>query len=119
MKIIKRKAKGLGDTVENVLEATGISAVVKFIAGDDCGCEERKQKLNQRFPYFNCLTEDEYNYLTSINIKQKYSLTPTEQKEILAIYQRVFNKRRSPTTCASCWVQIKNDLAEVYDTYEG
>ena len=87
----KRKAKGLGDTVEQVLEATGIAAVVKFIAGDDCGCNERKEKLNQRFPYFNCLTEQEYNYLTELDINNKYSLTPTEQKEILDIYQRVFN----------------------------
>lgn len=113
-----RKAKGLGDTVENVLEATGIAAVVKFIAGDDCGCEERKEKLNQRFPYFNCLTEEEYNYLTEIDINKKYSLTPTEQKEILTMYQRVFNKRKSPTTCPSCWIGIMNDLKEVYNSYE-
>ena len=115
----KRKAKGLGDTVENVLEATGIAAVVKFIAGDDCGCNERKEKLNQRFPYFNCLTEQEYNYLTELDINNKHSLTPTEQKQILDIYQRVFNKRKSPTTCSSCWVQIMNDLKAVYATYEG
>jgi hypothetical protein len=115
----KRKAKGLGDTVEQVLEATGIAAVVKFIAGDDCGCNERKEKLNQRFPYFNCLTEQEYNYLTELDINNKYSLTPTEQKQILDIYQRVFNKRKSPTTCSSCWVQIMNDLKAVYATYEG
>jgi hypothetical protein len=114
-----KKAKGLGDTVENVLEATGIAAVVKFIAGDDCGCNERKEKLNQRFPYFNCLTEQEYNYLTELDINNKYSLTPTEQKQILDIYQRVFNKRKSPTTCSSCWVQIMNDLKAVYATYEG
>lgn len=114
-----RKAKGLGDTVENVLEATGIAAVVKFIAGDDCGCAERKEKLNQRFPYFNCLTEDEYNYLTEMDINKKYSLTPTEQATILSMYQRVFNKRKSPTTCPSCWIEIMNDLKEVYNSYEG
>jgi len=114
-----RKAKGLGDTVENVLEATGIAAVVKFIAGDDCGCNERKEKLNQRFPYFNCLTEDEYNYLTEMDINKKYSLTPTEQATILSMYQRVFNKRKSPTTCPSCWIEIMNDLKEVYNSYEG
>lgn len=114
-----RKAKGLGDTVENVLEATGIAAVVKFIAGDDCKCNERKEKLNKRFPYFNCLTEDEYNYLAAMDINKKYSLTPTEQATILSMYQRVFNKRKSPTTCPSCWIEIMNDLKEVYNSYEG
>jgi len=113
-----RKAKGLGDTVENVLEATGIAAVVKFIAGEDCGCNERKEKLNQRFPYFNCLTQDEYNYLTEMDINKKFSLTPTEQAAILSMYQRVFNKRKSPTTCPSCWIEIMNDLKEVYNSYE-
>ncbi len=32
----------MGDAVEIVTEATGIKSLVKFIAGEDCGCEERK-----------------------------------------------------------------------------
>ena len=56
-------SKGLGDSVEKVLKATGASDVVKFIAGEDCGCDERKEKLNDLFPYKNpqCFTEEEYN----------------------------------------------------------
>ena len=38
---------GLGDIVETITEATGIKKVVEFIAGDDCGCKERKEKLNK------------------------------------------------------------------------
>jgi hypothetical protein len=33
------------------MEATGVKAVVKAIAGEDCGCEARQQKLNELFPY--------------------------------------------------------------------
>ena len=44
------KSKGFGDTVEKFTTATGIKAVVKAIA-PDCGCEERKEKLNKMFPY--------------------------------------------------------------------
>ena len=47
----KKKSKGLGDTIEKITEATGIKAVVKAVAGEDCGCEERKAWLNKRFPY--------------------------------------------------------------------
>ena len=43
-------SKGLGDSVEKVLKATGVSDVVKFIAGEDCGCDERKEKLNDLVP---------------------------------------------------------------------
>jgi hypothetical protein len=51
----KAKPKGLGDVVENITEATGIKKVVEAVAGDDCGCKERKLKLNQLFPLLSNL----------------------------------------------------------------
>jgi len=59
------KSKGLGDTIAKITEATGIDKAVKFIAGEDCGCDQRKKKLNELFPYRQnqCLLEDEYNWL--------------------------------------------------------
>mgnify|MGYP006292565951 FL=1 len=47
----KPKAQGLGDTVEQVLEVTGIGKVAKWVLGEDCKCDERKEKLNKIFPY--------------------------------------------------------------------
>ena len=38
--------KGLGDTIEEVFKKTGISYVAKKALGEDCGCKERKEKLN-------------------------------------------------------------------------
>lgn len=46
------KSKGLGDTVEKITKITGIKKVVEMMT-DDCGCDERKEKLNQLFPYKN------------------------------------------------------------------
>ena len=46
-KTVKKKSEGLGDTVEKITKATGIKKLVKFVAGDDCGCEERRKKLNK------------------------------------------------------------------------
>ena len=48
------KSKGLGDTIEKITTATGIRKVVHHIAkatGKDCGCNGRKQILNEKFPY--------------------------------------------------------------------
>ena len=64
----KRKSKGLGDTIESITEVTGIKAGVEALSKAldwDCGCDQRKEKLNALFPYKkpNCLTEEEYNYL--------------------------------------------------------
>ena len=46
-----KEDKGLGDTIERITKATGIKKVVKSVMGDDCGCNERKDKLNKLIPY--------------------------------------------------------------------
>lgn len=50
-----KKHKGLGDTVEFLLERTGIAYAVKMAAQavgvEDCGCEGRKEYLNEKVPY--------------------------------------------------------------------
>jgi hypothetical protein len=46
-----KRSKGLGDTIERITETTGIKKMVKKVVGDDCGCKERKEKLNKLFPY--------------------------------------------------------------------
>ena len=45
------KSKGLGDTVEKITKATGIKSLVDNVTGGGCGCKERKEKLNKKFPY--------------------------------------------------------------------
>lgn len=113
-------SKGLGDTVEKVLKATGVAKVVKFIAGEDCGCDKRKEYLNNMFPYYkpNCLTEAEYTYLDTFFKEHRNELRPTQQTALLPIYSRVFNVRQEPTSCASCWIDMINKLKKVYLTYE-
>lgn len=55
MRIIHHgKSKGLGDTIEKITTVTGIKKLVDTIAeatSSDCGCKERKEKLNKLFPY--------------------------------------------------------------------
>ena len=47
----ENQSDGVGDTVEKITEKTGIKKLVKMVVGDDCGCDERKEKLNEIFPY--------------------------------------------------------------------
>jgi hypothetical protein len=118
----KRKATtstGLGDTVEKVLEATGIASVAKFVLGEDCNCEERKKKLNELFPYrnTNCLTEEEYQWLNETNVLTQDTFKPSEQTKLIAIYNRVFNLRQEPTSCASCFRELVFKMQKVYAEY--
>lgn len=119
-KTTRKKATGLGDTVEQVLEVTGVAKVAKWIMGDDCNCDARKAKLNEMFPYNKpeCLTEDEYNYLNESQVLFKASIRPTEQAEILNIYNRVFHVRREPTSCASCLREIVIKMQKVFNEYQ-
>ncbi len=114
------KSTGLGDTVEKVLEATGIASVAKFVLGEDCNCEERKKKLNELFPYrnTNCLTEEEYQWLNETNVLSQDTFKPSEQTKLIAIYNRVFNLRQEPTSCASCFRELVFKMQKVYAEYE-
>ena len=43
------KSKGLGDTIEKITKATGVKKVVEKVSkatGKDCGCNKRKDQLN-------------------------------------------------------------------------
>lgn len=116
----RKKATGLGDTVEQVLEATGIAKVAKFVLGEDCGCEERKKRLNELLPYRKpeCLTEDEFNYLDESQVLSKNAIKPSEQDAILKIFNRVFKKNQEPTNCATCLKEIISQLNIIYTEYK-
>jgi hypothetical protein len=47
---MSKESKGLGDSVEKFTKATGLKKLVERMSSD-CGCEERKEKLNEMFPY--------------------------------------------------------------------
>jgi len=113
------KSKGLGDTIAKITEATGIDKLVKFIAGEDCGCDERKEKLNKLFPYAKplCLTEDEFNTL-DVYVKQNTNtLTSDEQTSLIAINNRVLNQKLTFSTCSSCLRDLVSKLRVIYNEY--
>ena len=120
----KKKAKGFGDTIEQITEATGIKAVVEVFSkatGIDCGCDKRKETLNKLFPYnsnINCLTESDYNLLTTFLDPLKNTLTPSEQLIVSDIYFNVFNYRLQLSSCGSCWKGKIDELRKVYDEYK-
>jgi hypothetical protein len=120
----KQKSKGLGDSIEKLTEATGIKKVVEMFSeatGIDCGCDERKEKLNNLFPYnrnINCLNESDYTKLTKYLSAQQTTLTAIEQQEISDIYFNVFNYRLQISSCASCWKGKLDELRRVYNEYK-
>ena len=51
----KQESQGLGDTIAKVTNFFGIDkvaeAVAKLAGAEGCGCNERRELLNQLFPY--------------------------------------------------------------------
>lgn len=114
------KSKGLGDTVEKITKATGIKKVVKAVFGEDCGCNERKDRLNSIMSYkvVNCLEEEEYNYIKDFIDLKRSSVTMAEQRGLLTIYNRVFNQRKQMSNCPSCVRGIVNELKRLIVNYK-
>lgn len=111
-------SEGLGDTVEKITKATGIKKAVKFIAGEDCGCDERKVKLNKMFRYKKpeCLSESEFDLIKMAVDTKKNKWTPEEQETYKNIYERIFKTKVECTPCSFGKVVWK-DLQAVYNQY--
>ena len=109
------KSKGLGDSVEKVLKATGIDKVAKKILGDDCNCQERKNTLNKLFPNARPFTEDELSIYESVLPRLKGgTITREDQATLVRLYNKVFNSNKKPSSCSSCVQQTLAKLAKVY-----
>ena len=117
---MKKQSKGLGDTIAKITEATGIDKLVKFVAGEDCGCEERKEKLNKLFPYVkpNCLTEDEFKTLDEFFSLNTQQVTNIQQRDLVKVSNRVFNRQDQQTSCSSCLRDLVGKLKVIYNEYK-
>jgi len=111
-------SEGLGDTVQKVFQSVKIDKAVKFIAGEDCGCDERKVKLNEMFRYTKpeCLTEQEFDLIKMAVDTKKNKFTPDEQNAFVSIYERIFKTKVECTPCSFGKVVYK-DLVAVYNQY--
>ena len=119
----KRKHQGVGDTIEAITKATGIKAGVEKLAqaiGWDCGCDARKDKLNQLFPYrkINCLNEEDYAYLKEWFSVDRYQISILEQRKLTEIYSNVFEINLEQTSCDSCWRDYISQIRKVYLEYK-
>ena len=52
---INEESKGLGDTIAKVTHVLKLDVVAEKVAKalgqEDCGCNRRREKLNEMFPY--------------------------------------------------------------------
>ena len=120
-KSVEKQSKGLGDTIAKITKATGIDKVVKFIAGEDCGCDERQERFNKDFKYKNvrCLNEDDYKYLTNFLANKGTTIGYDDKFRVIGIYNYVFSTNEKRTTsCSSCISKIVKNLERYMKNYQ-
>ena len=118
---VKPQAKGLGDTVESIIKLTGLDI---FVKGKDCGCEKRKELLNELFPYrfkARCLTEDEYKEWQEFREFRTSKILPAQVEYICQLFASVFN-RRYYRPCSGCspkpLIDMIDKLDLVFESYK-
>ena len=115
--------QGLGDAVELVTKATGIEKVVKFVAGEDCGCDTRREKLNAifRFRAPLCMNEEEFKWWTDFKASNPVQINHEQSEQIARIYMRLFQRAKlyRPCTCNPReWQRMIDEINKVFNTYE-
>lgn len=117
----KKRSIGLGDTVEKIIHATGLQI---FVEGKDCGCDKRKEKLNELFPYrfkARCFTEQEYNSWKEFVAVRTITLPKEQVDYVCELYASVFD-RPVWFPCSSCspkpLISMIDKLDKVYNTYQ-
>ena len=111
-------SRGLGDTVEKVTQATGIDKVVKAVVGEDCGCAERKKKLNGLFPYYSLFSDADKKLWEETLAPQMYDgahWNVGTQGIVQDLYERTFRFRFKKTKCGPCVMERMQHLKEVYE----
>jgi len=111
-------SEGVGDSISKFTEATGIKKAVKWLAGEDCGCDQRKEKLNKMFRYKKpeCLNEQEFELIKMAVDTKKNAFTSQEQEQFKQIYERVFKVKVDCTPC-SFRSTVYKDLISLYNQY--
>jgi len=118
---MKSKSKGLGDKIAAVTKATGIEKVVKTFFGEDCGCDERRDRLNKMFPSRSITQMDEEQYTFFRDVLQPayrshQTLKGKDSDFFYQMYNDIFGKNQKKTKCTSCNKNMYIELLKVYES---
>jgi len=130
-KRLKENPEGLGDTVDRVLNDTPLKHITKVVKkvlfknGEDCGCDGRKKKLNEIFPYNTktgrCFTEKEYSEYKDLKRVLSLTIKDPQVKFICKLYSEIF-KKPYYEPCRNCSpkpiLKMIEKLDKVLETYE-
>ena len=114
----KKKPKGLGDVIEKVTKATGIKSAVKTLIGEDCGCEERREKLNDLFPMYKNIAMDASQKRVWESLEAPLAtgrLRGKNSQLFRKLYDELFEKRHSWCGCGNESARRIQSVRKIYE----
>lgn len=112
---------GIGSDLKDLGEAIGLDVVAdkvaELVGADDCGCAARAEKLNKAFPrrHLNDLSNEDYDWLKEFFSVKTSSVNTVIQKKLVAIYNNVFNSKRSVSNCSPCVASMIRELRTIFE----
>ena len=94
-KMKKIKVGGAGNTIEKVLKKTGVKKIIELFEIKECGCEKRKEWLNDKLPKrmkVNCFTEKQYQQWQLFKLNRTIQLNEKQIKYVCNLYAEIFMK---------------------------
>ena len=85
------------------------------VAGDDCGCQGRKDKLNKIFPYYRTFNAEDLKMYEEKIMPIESEIGGTEQRLAIDLYQRVTGRRQTFSRCPSCVIKMLNELKTIHE----
>ena len=112
----EKKSKGLGDKIAEVTKATGIDKLVHAVV-EDCGCDERRAKLNAMFPGRNVemSAQDVTAFEELLPAIERGRLNRSQSRTMYDIFNRTFNAREKPCNCTGKNKRMVEKLQRAYE----
>ena len=110
------KSRGLGDSIEKFTEATGLKRLAKRLIGEDCGCDERRDKLNKLFPYARPMNAEEREvWETELSDWENHrGITAPMQKKAIELLRQTTGQKKRFSRCGSCVSDLFKKVESIY-----
>tara|TARA_R110002110_G_scaffold42778_3_gene133921 strand:- start:637 stop:1005 length:369 start_codon:yes stop_codon:yes gene_type:complete len=114
----KSKPKGLGDIVEKVATVTGVKSAVDTLIGEECGCTERRDKLNELFPMYKNIEMSNDQRQVWEDLQPAIAtgrLRGKDSQNFKTLYDDIFEKRHKWCGCGGETPRRVKHIKKVYE----
>jgi len=123
---MRSKNRGLGDITAKIASFSGAKALIESVLGEDCGCDERQELMNELVPMNKDVDEvaddtkrfDKAMSIAFVNdlVSRKRSNSRISKEEFTLfwdMYREYVNPRKMNTTCGKCINRSIDELQRI------